>query len=200
MISKANDQKQNVEKLDKEGKLNRKSIILTARINEFIKMKSIGDIVVDDIKSDVAYVKENEKQAQIIELLTSRTKDRMNLKLLQEIDITVGDPSNIISGCTILDNGKVLFSEYNLNEYIDRATLNDSNGNFIRTVQVVDSADGPFHDITSIDKNTIAVYIGSYISIVNIDTQNMLRKIENTHHCYGITDCDSKLYYCHRKE
>jgi hypothetical protein len=200
LISKANDQKQNVEKLDKEGKLNRKSIILTARINEFIKMKSIGDIVVDDIKSDVAYVKENEKQAQIIELLTSRTKDRMNLKLLQEIDITVGDPSNIISGCTILDNGKVLFSEYNLNEYIDRATLNDSNGNFIRTVQVVDSADGPFHDITSIDKNTIAVYIGSYISIVNIDTQNMLRKFENTHHCYGITDCDSKLYYCHRKE
>ena len=182
MISKANDQKQNVEKLDREGKLNRKSIILNARINEFIKMKSIGDIVVDDIKSDVAYVKENEKQAQIIELLTRRTKGRMNLKLLQEIDMTVGDPSNIISGCTILDNGNVLFSQYNLNEYIDRATLNDSNGNFIRTVQVVDSADGSFHDITSINKNTIAVYIGSYISIVNIDTQNMQHKIENTHH------------------
>ena len=166
LISKANDQEQNVEKLDSKGKLNRKSIILTARIN----------------KSDVAYVKENEKQAQIIELLTRRTKDRMNLKLLQEIDMTVGDPSSIISGCTILDNGKVLFSEYNLNEYINRVTLNDSNGNFIRTVQVVDSADGSFHDITSIDKNTIAVYIGSYISIVNIDTQNMLHKIENTHH------------------
>jgi hypothetical protein len=31
-----------------------KSIILTAKIDEFIKMKSIGDIVVDDIKGDVA--------------------------------------------------------------------------------------------------------------------------------------------------
>ena len=70
LISKANDQEQNVEKLDSEGKLNHKSIILTARIDEFIKMKSIGDIVVDDIKSDVAYVKEKEKQTQIIELLT----------------------------------------------------------------------------------------------------------------------------------
>jgi hypothetical protein len=47
-------------------------------------MKSIDDIVVDDIKSDVAYVKEKEKQVQIIQLLTRRTKDRMNLKLLQE--------------------------------------------------------------------------------------------------------------------
>jgi hypothetical protein len=37
-------------------------------------MKSIGDIVVDDIKSDVAYVKEKEKQAQIIELLMRGTK------------------------------------------------------------------------------------------------------------------------------
>jgi outer membrane protein assembly factor BamB len=124
----------------------------------------------------------------------------MNLKLLQEIDVTVGDPSNIISGCTILDNGKVLFSEYNLNEYINRVTLNDSNANFIPTVQVVFSADGPFHDITSIDTNTIAGSIGSYISIVNIYTQNMLHKIENTHHCYGITHCDCKLYYCHGKD
>jgi outer membrane protein assembly factor BamB len=122
------------------------------------------------------------------------------LKLLQEIDVTVGDPSNIISGCTILDNGKVLFSEYNLNEYIDRVTLNDSNGNFIPTVLVVDSADRPFHDITSIDTNMIAVSIGSYISIVNIDMQSMLCKIENKNHCYGITHCDSKHYYCHGKE
>jgi hypothetical protein len=113
LISKANDEEQNVEKLDSEGKLNRTSIILTARFDEFIKMKSIGDIVVDAIKGDVAYVKEKEKQAQIIELLTRRTNGRMNLKLLQEIDVAVGDPSNIISGCTILDNGKVLFSEYN---------------------------------------------------------------------------------------
>jgi hypothetical protein len=79
-------------------------------------------------------------------------------------------------------------------------TLNDSNGNFIRTVQVVDSSDWPFHDITGIDKNTIAVSFGSYISIVNIDTQNMLHKIKKTHHWYGNTHCDSKLYYCHGKE
>jgi hypothetical protein len=31
LISKANDEEQNVEKLDSEGKLNRKSIILTTR-------------------------------------------------------------------------------------------------------------------------------------------------------------------------
>jgi hypothetical protein len=90
-----------VEKLGSNGKLNRKSIIFTTRIDEIIKMKSIGDIGVDDIKSDVAYVKEKEKQAQIVGPLTRRTNDIINLKLLKEIDVKVGNPSNIITGCTL---------------------------------------------------------------------------------------------------
>jgi hypothetical protein len=49
-------------------------------------MKSIGDVSVDDIKSDVAYIKEKEKQAQIVGPLTRRTNDRINLKFLTEID------------------------------------------------------------------------------------------------------------------
>ena len=54
LISKATDEETNVEKLGSEGKFNRKTIIFTARIDEVIKMKLIGDIGVDDIKSDVA--------------------------------------------------------------------------------------------------------------------------------------------------
>jgi hypothetical protein len=50
------------------------------------------------IKSDVAYVKEKEKQAQIVGPLTRRTNDIINLKLLKEIDVKVGNPSNIITG------------------------------------------------------------------------------------------------------
>ena len=61
LISKANNEEKNVEKLDGESKLNRKTIIFTARIDDIIKMKSIGAVGVDDIKSDVAYVKEKEK-------------------------------------------------------------------------------------------------------------------------------------------
>jgi hypothetical protein len=41
-------------------------------------MKSIGDVGVDDIKSDVAYVKEKKKQAQIVEPLTRRTNEKIN--------------------------------------------------------------------------------------------------------------------------
>jgi hypothetical protein len=37
-------------------------------------MKSIGDVSVDDIKSDVAYVKEKEKQAQIVVPVTKKKK------------------------------------------------------------------------------------------------------------------------------
>jgi hypothetical protein len=48
LISKANDEEKNVEKLGSEGKFNRKSIIFTARIDEIIKKKSIGDVGVDD--------------------------------------------------------------------------------------------------------------------------------------------------------
>jgi hypothetical protein len=44
--------------------------MFTARIDEIIKMNSMGDVCVDDIKSDVVYVKEKEKQAQIVGQLT----------------------------------------------------------------------------------------------------------------------------------
>jgi hypothetical protein len=37
-------------------------------------MKSIGDVGVDDIKSDFAYVKGKEEQAQIVGPLTKRRK------------------------------------------------------------------------------------------------------------------------------
>jgi hypothetical protein len=42
LISKANDEEKEIEKLGSNGKLNRKSIIFTTRIDEIIKMKSIG--------------------------------------------------------------------------------------------------------------------------------------------------------------
>jgi hypothetical protein len=50
------------------------------------QMQSIGDVGVGDIKGDVAYRKEKEKQAQIVGPLARRTHDRINLKLLKEID------------------------------------------------------------------------------------------------------------------
>jgi hypothetical protein len=49
------DEEKNVEKLGSKGKFNFKSIIFTARIDDIIKMKSIGDVGVDDIKSNIAY-------------------------------------------------------------------------------------------------------------------------------------------------
>ena len=124
----------------------------------------------------------------------------MNLKLLKEIDVKVKNPSNIISGCTILDNGKVLFSEYNHTKRIDRVTLHDNNGNFLRTVQELNRYGVSFRDITSIDTNTIAVSTCKCISIVNIDTHELLHKIKNGPLCYGITHSDGKLYCCSGKE
>ena len=159
-------------------------------------MKSIGDVGVDDIKSDVAYVKEKEKQSQIVGPLTRRTNDKINLKLLKEIDVKVGNPSNIITGCIILDNGKVLFSEFNKRRFIDRVTLNDSNGNYIRTIYPLHRSQVSFYDVTGIDTNTIGVSIGTGISIINIDPHNILHKIQSNSVCYGITHYDGKLYYC----
>jgi hypothetical protein len=63
-----------------------------------------------------------------------KPNDGINLKLLKEIDEKVGDRNNIITGCTILDNEKVLFSEFNESKFTDRVTLNDSNVNYIRTI------------------------------------------------------------------
>ena len=112
----------------------------------------------------------------------------------------VGDPSNIITGCTILDNGKVLLSEYNKLKYTDRVTLNNSNGNYIRTVQELNPPEGSFYDITNIDTNTIAVSISKCISIVALNTHKIVHTIKNDYDCYGITHCDGKLYYCSHSE
>ena len=108
----------------------------------------------------------------------------------------VRDRSNIITGCTILDNGKVLFSEFNESKFTDRVTLNDSNGNYIHTIHPLDNSQVSFYNVTSIDTNTIAVSTGTCTSIINIETHNILQKIHSNRVCYGITHCDGKLYYC----
>ena len=79
-------------------------------------------------------------------------------------------------------------------------TLNDSNGNFIRIIHALNPSEGPFYDITSIDTHTIAVSTGKCISIVNIDTHELLHKIQSNRVCYGMTHCDGKLYYCSDSE
>ena len=202
LIAKANDEDKNVEKLGSEGKFNRKSIIFTARIDEIIKMKSIGDVGVDDIKSDIVYVKEKEKQAQIVGPLTSRTINDIILNFRKEIKVITGYTSNKLTGCSILDNGEILLSEYNLHDNTDRVTLNDINGNFIRTVRALNRNSGSIYDITCIDTKKIAVCRDNVIDIVDIYPQNIVHvhTIQNDHTCYGITHCDGKLYYCHEQE
>ena len=108
-----------------------------------------------------------------------------------------GNPSNKLTGCSILDNGEILFSEYNFHHNTNRVTFNDSNGNFIRTVRALRRNSGSVYDVTSIDANTIAVSCDNVIVIVNIDSQNIVHTIQNDHTCYGISHCDGKLYYCH---
>jgi hypothetical protein len=96
-----------------EGKLNRKTIIFTARTDTIIKMKSIGDVGVDDIKSDVAYVKEKEKQAQIaiVGPLTRSTNDIINFKGTKRTNgenvITIG----VIQCHTIFQFNCIVFRE-----------------------------------------------------------------------------------------
>jgi outer membrane protein assembly factor BamB len=163
-------------------------------------MKSIGDVGVDDIKSDIVYVKEKVKQAQIVGPLTSRTSNDIILNFRKEIKVTTGYPSNKLTGCSIFDNGEILFSEYNLHGITDRVTLNDINGNFICTVRALNHNNGSVYDITSINTKTIAVSRDKVIGIVNIDAHSIERTIQHTNRCYGITYCDGNLYYCHERD
>jgi hypothetical protein len=71
-------------------------------------MKWIGDVGVDVIKSDIAYVKEKEKQAQIVGSLARRTSDDIILTFLKEIKVRTGNLSNKLTGCSILDNGEIM--------------------------------------------------------------------------------------------
>jgi hypothetical protein len=177
-------------------------------------MESIVDVGVDDIESDVVYVKEKEKQAQIVGPLKrrtieekaqivgqlTRTSDNINLNFLKEIKVRTGNQSNKLTGCSILYNGEIIFSEYNVHSYTDRVTLNNSNGNYIHTIRALNRNSGSIYDITSIDTNTIAVSRDKVIVIVDFDTHNIVHTIQHDDPCYGITHCDGKLYYCHEKD
>ena len=110
-------------------------------------MKSIGDVGVDKNKSTVVYVNEKEKQAQIVGPLTRRTNDGINLNLLKQIDVQVGNRSNIITGCTMLDNGKVVFSQFNESNDTACVTLNNSNGNYIRNIRGISFFGESYYDI-----------------------------------------------------
>jgi hypothetical protein len=61
----------------------------------------------------------------------------LNCVYYARVKVITGNPSNKLSGCSILYNGEILFSEYNLHHNTDRVTLNDSYGNFIRTVWAI---------------------------------------------------------------
>ena len=78
--------------------------------------------------------------------------------------------------------------------------MHNSNGNLLRTVQESNRYGISFRHITSFDTNTIAVSTCRCISIVNIDTHELLHKIKNGRLCYGITHSDGKLYCCSGKE
>jgi hypothetical protein len=74
------------------------------------------------------------EQAKIVGPLARRTSDDIILNFENEIKVITGNPSSKLTGCSILYNGEILFSEHNLHHNTDSVTLNDSYGNFIRTV------------------------------------------------------------------
>ena len=119
---------------------------------------------------------------------------------IEDSDVKVGYRFNIITGCTILDNGKVLFSEYTAGQCTNCVSLNDRHGNYTRTVRALDTYYEPYNDINNIDTNTIAVSTRTCMKISNIDMHLIIQNIKNNKLCYGITHCDGKLYDCHEKE
>ncbi|CAC5403796.1 unnamed protein product [Mytilus coruscus] len=148
-----------VQSLIKSGKLNHPQIswkFETILQNIVIDIKSFGEIIVVNEPNKIMIRRQKDHQAQqLIAVPVPKSIDNMTLTLRKTIDIN----ANEIRGCTIMPNGRMMFTCYNQKKVI--AIHNDGTKDF---VMKLDSC----FDIDYIDNNIIFVTSGTRMFLSNI--------------------------------
>ncbi|XP_071153175.1 uncharacterized protein [Mytilus edulis] len=160
------------------------------KISDILSMTKIGEISVTTNPPTITLTMDRDKQAQHIVPTTSKTINDINPTLLKKIEVLKGERRNVISGCTIMPSGKMVFVD---NVY-NRLLIYNENGLLDSEIPV---SKQPV-EVTCIDEKTVAVTHNAqpyHIEIVNIENKKITNKIKTSKPCYGITNNNGMLVY-----
>ncbi|XP_071144830.1 E3 ubiquitin-protein ligase TRIM56-like [Mytilus edulis] len=172
-------------------------VSLTCSINESLNdiarsIKTFGTIAETKVPTSITYIRQKDKQAQIIGV-NPKSIDDIKMKLIQKFDINSKD----IKGCNILSNNRMVFTDYSYRKVI---VFTDTDGKQLFTSSLFQSH---AFDVACIDNNTVAVTSGvssQGINIIDINSKTIIQNILIAKSlCYGITHTNGFLFCCVEK-
>ncbi|CAG2248196.1 PLA2G [Mytilus edulis] len=168
-------------------------ISLTCSINESLnditkRIQTFGTIAEKKISTNITYIRQKDKQAQIIGINPKSIHD-IKMKLLRKFDID----SNDIKGCDIFQDKRMVLSNYYSRSKEIVITDRDGKQLFELSLQI------QAFDIACMDNNAIAVTSGYWnrgINIIDIESKTVKQNIPTEYRCHGITQNDGLLFCC----
>ncbi|XP_063406361.1 uncharacterized protein LOC134690325 [Mytilus trossulus] len=181
-----------VQSLIKDGSIQQINLIfrMDDTMPDILSMKKIGELSIITSPPTITMTTEREKQAQQMVPKISKTIDDIKLTLLNRFEISKGRRSLLFSGCTIMPTGKHVFVEY----WSNRLVIQNKNGLFVCEIPVSRCP----ANVTCINENSVAVthcQTPFHIEIVNIDSRKIVKRINTSNECYGITHQNGRLIY-----
>ncbi|VDI72442.1 Hypothetical predicted protein [Mytilus galloprovincialis] len=160
------------------------------KLSNILSMTKIGDISVITKPPTITLTMARDKQAQLMLPTIPKKINDINLTLFKTFDISKGNRYLLITGCTIMPSGEMVF--------IDRSSSNILiyNENALFECEIPISL-CPI-DVTCIDENTVAVTHNAepcHIEIINIANKTIVKRIKTSNMCYGITNNAGRLVY-----
>ncbi|CAC5386099.1 unnamed protein product [Mytilus coruscus] len=151
-------------------------------------VKRFGEVVIETIPSDVPYVRQKDKQAQLMIPVPAKSIDDLILTLVQ----SVNTHSKKVSGCTMLPDSRMVFTCYHPG-YVTVVNYDGSKDFEIKS--------GNAFDVVYLDDDIIAVTSGVYSHNIKI-TDMKLKKVTKRMHVGSSNDGlalkDKHLIYCGR--
>lgn len=164
-----------IEDLTKDNSLNVRSI----DFKEYIKLSafttdvfSFGDTVMEMKPSITSYTRPKANQAQIS--IEGRKFDDIRLKLINEFNFEVD-----MYGCAISENDIVCYTAYNTNT----VHVKNTSGFFLHSIVLPEKP----YDIVFVNDDALAVTGRDKIFIVNLKTRSVVKTIEASNQCFGIS-------------
>ncbi|CAG2190610.1 unnamed protein product [Mytilus edulis] len=133
-----------------------------------------------------------DKQGQGLLVPSSQTVSKIKLSKLLSFEIPQGDLGCLITGCDEFEDGRIVFVD--CIETNKRLIIMSCFGSFLKEMKFKDR---PL-DVTIINSNLVAVTLvdKKTISIIDVNTFNILKETHVNKRCFGITFIDGKLFVC----
>ncbi|XP_063409717.1 uncharacterized protein LOC134692981 [Mytilus trossulus] len=153
-------------------------------------IQTFGTVCEKKISTSTNYIRQKDKQAQIIGVINCKSIHNIKMKLIKKFDIDARE----IRGCDIFPDKRMVFSDYDARQ--KHIVITDTNG---KQPFKLSLAPSDAFDIVCIDNSTVAVtsgYYGCKLNIVDIKSKTVKRYIPTENRCYGITYSEGWLFYC----